>query len=126
MKGGILLVIADAANAPIARVLIQPDADILMSINRSCLHDAVLRTRLHDEQQAICARLAAATRPLDAVWTGTHVISAIVYLVVAQQTAAIFEHWVVQTAVSAGIVLLGTLAASLLRRLLLRWFLRHL
>jgi hypothetical protein len=33
-RGGILYVVADAAGTPAARVLIQPDADILMTVER--------------------------------------------------------------------------------------------
>ena len=39
LRGGILHVIADPAGAPAARVLIQPDADILMTVDRRCLFD---------------------------------------------------------------------------------------
>jgi hypothetical protein len=107
-------------------VLIQPDADILISINRSRLQDPELSVRLRDEQRAISVRLDAARRPLDAVWTGTHIVCAAVYLAMAQQAAAGFRYWVVQTAVATGVALLGMLVASILRRLLQRWLLRHL
>ena len=126
LKGGILLVIADAAGAPVARVLIQPDADILISINRSRLQDPELSVQLRDEQRAISVQLDAARRPLDAVWTGTHIVCAAAYLAMAQQAAASFRYWVVQTAVATGVALLGMLVASVLRRLLQRWLLRHL
>jgi hypothetical protein len=97
-----------------------------MSINRNALQDPELSARLNDEQQAISTRLAAAGRPLDAVWTGTHLLSAVAYLAIAQQAAASFRYWVVQTIVATGVALLGMLVASVLRRLLQRWMLRHL
>jgi hypothetical protein len=126
LKGGILLVIDDAAGAPAARVLIQPDADILMSVNRSSLVDPALPTRIRDAQRIISVWLTSASRPLDAVWTLTHVISAVACVAIARRTVAGIQHWLVQTAVATGIVLLGTLATSIVRRLLLRWLLRHL
>ena len=126
VKGGILLVIDDAADAPAARVLIQPDADILMSVNRSSLVDPALPTRIRDAQRIMSVWLTSASRPLDAMWTSTHVISAVACVAIARQMVAGIEYWLVQTAVATGIVLLGTLAASIARRLLLRWLLRHL
>jgi hypothetical protein len=97
-----------------------------MSINRNALQDPELSARFHDEQQATSTRLAAAGRPLNAVWTGTHLLSAVAYLAIAQQAAASFRYWVVQTIVATGVALLGMLVASVLRRLLQRWMLRHL
>jgi hypothetical protein len=125
LKGGILVVIDDAAGAPAARVLMQPDADILLSVNRSSLLDPALATRIRDAQQIMSAWLASASRPLDAMWTFTHVVAAVVYLAIARQAVAGLQHWLVQTVVATGIVLLGTLAASIVRRVLLRWLLRH-
>jgi hypothetical protein len=126
VKGGILLVIDDAAGAPAARVLIQPDADILMSVNRSSLVDPALPTRIRDAQRIMSVWLTSASRPLDAMWTSTHVISAVACVAIARQTVAGIHYWLVQTAVATGIVLLGTLVTSIVRRLLLRWLLRHL
>ncbi|HEY2618192.1 MAG TPA: hypothetical protein VGI78_12695 [Acetobacteraceae bacterium] len=126
LKGGLLLVIDDAAGAPAARVLIQPDADILLSVNRSSLVDPALSARIRDAQRVMSAWLASASRPLDAMWTFTHVVAAVVYLAIARQLVAGIQHWLVQTAVAMGIVLLGTLVAAIVRRVLLRWLLRHL
>jgi hypothetical protein len=126
LRGGVLLIIADSAGAPAARVLIQPDADILMTIDRRCLIDSVLRTRIRDELLALCTRLAAASRPLGAMSTVMHTLFAVAYLAIARQTAANYQHWFVQTAAATVVVLLGMLAASVLRRVLTRWLLRHL
>jgi hypothetical protein len=125
LRGGILYVIADAAGAPAARVLIQPDADILMTVDRRCLFDPALRTRIRDEQQAMCARIASASRPIDAMWTGTHVIFAVAYVSIARQAVVGLQHWFVQTAVAAGIALIGMVAASVVRRVMLRVLLRY-
>ncbi len=125
-RGGILLVIADAAGAPAARILIQPDADILMTVDRRCLGDPALVTRLQDEQRAISSRIASATRPVDAIWTVVHGIAAAIYLSVAGQAAVRLEHLLARTAAAAGVVLLGMLASSALRRFLLHWLLRRL
>jgi hypothetical protein len=126
LKGGILLVVADAAGAPVARVLIQPDADILMSINLRGLPDSTLGMRIHDAQQLISARLASASRSLDAVSTATHAAFAAAYVAIARQMTANLRLWLVQTVLATGIVMLGALAASIVRRVLLRWLLRHL
>lgn len=125
-RGGILYVVADAAGTPAARVLIQPDADILMTVERRCLFDPTLSTRIRDEQHAMDARIAAASRPIDAMWTGTHVIFAVAYVSIARQAVTGLQHWFVQTAVAAVIALLGMAAASVMRRVMLRMLLRYL
>jgi hypothetical protein len=89
------------------------------------LQDPELSARFRDEQQAISTRLAAAGRPLNAVWTGTHLLSAVAYLAIAQQAAASFRYWVVQTIVPQALPC-SACWASVLRRLLQRWMLRHL
>jgi hypothetical protein len=126
LRGGVLLVIADPAGAPMARVLIQPDADILLSVNRGRVLDPALGTRLREEQQTINAWLAAATRPLDTMWTLTHVPFAVGYATLAREVAVTFEYWLAQTAAAACVVLLGMLSGAVLRRFALRWLLRHL
>jgi hypothetical protein len=125
-RGGILYVVADAAGTPAARVLIQPDADILMTVERRCLFDPTLSTRFRDEQHAMDARIAAASRPIDAMWTGTHVIFAVAYVSIARQAVTGLQHWFVQTAVAAVIALLGMAAASVMRRVMMRMLLRYL
>jgi hypothetical protein len=73
----------------------------------------------------LCARLASATRPLDAIWTVTHSSAAIVYTPIAMGWAANLQGWIMQVAASTGSILLGMLLTSLLRRVAVHWFLRQ-
>ena len=97
-----------------------------MTVDRSCLFEPELMTRIRDEHQAMDARIASASRPIDAIWTGTHVIFAVAYLSIARQAVAGLQHWFVQTAVATGVALLGMVAASVMRRVMLRVLLRYL
>ena len=71
-------------------------------------------------------RWMRASRPIDAMWTGTHVIFAVAYVSIARTAVAGLQHWFVQTAVATGIALLGMVAASVMRRVMLRVLLRYL
>ncbi len=126
LRGGILITIADPAGTPAARILIQPDADVLMSVDRRRLSDPALMTKLQEEQRAISARLASASRPLDAMWIVTHAAAAIAYVSIAGKTAANLGHWLAQAAAAAAITLFGMCGAAVLRRVALRWLLRRL
>jgi hypothetical protein len=127
-RGGILIIIRDPADIPIpiARALIQPDSDVMLSFDRRCLLDSALQTRILDEQRAISDHLATATRPITVLPLLTQPVFAAVFIVAARQIFATIEAWFIQIAVSGATVLLVMLAEAIARRLLLRWLLRHL
>ncbi|HEY7581881.1 MAG TPA: hypothetical protein VH855_30145 [Acetobacteraceae bacterium] len=123
-RGGVSLVMRDTAGAPAARILVQPDGDVIMTCEHRCLLDPALRTRVGDLQQAMRARLASATRPLAAFAMATRGLAAAVSLLAAEQTIEDIHRWLVQAALAAAILLAVMSAEPILRRRLLRWLLR--
>jgi hypothetical protein len=125
LHGGIVVVAGDAAPAlPRARLLLQPDADVVLTLSSVGIADPAFEAAVGDMLGALAARMQAVARPLDAIWTLTHSTSLPLYAGATWWWVSSLQEIAFQAAAAVIGPALGLVAATLLRRLALRLLLR--
>ena len=121
LHGGVSSTLLDPASAlPRARLLLQADADVVLTLSSGALADPALAGAVGAVLAQLAARLQGVARRLDAIWTVTHGASLPLYAGATWWWVSSVEGHLVRLAAAVAGPVLGAAAATLLRRLAVR------